>query len=97
MPSVGPALSSRSATSEQQAAAARLTRLAQETRAIYGRETCAGGEPAYPTWTDDVLALAALAQTSSESPAAGEAVAYRMLRKTVDGAWKGDSRGWWDG
>ena len=41
------------------AAAARLTRLAQETRAIYGQETSAGGEPAYPSWTDDVFALVA--------------------------------------
>lgn len=44
-------------TPELRAAAARLTRLAQETRAIYGQETCAGGEPAYPSWTDDALAL----------------------------------------
>ncbi|WP_338881502.1 hypothetical protein WHX56_13940 [Achromobacter veterisilvae] len=44
------------------AAAARLTKLAQETRAIYGQETHAGGEPTYPAWTDDVLLLAALAQ-----------------------------------
>ncbi|WP_258129199.1 hypothetical protein [Achromobacter anxifer] len=49
-------------TPELQAAAARLTKFAQETRAIYGRETCAGGEPAYPSWTDDVLALATVAQ-----------------------------------
>jgi hypothetical protein len=42
-----------------QAAAARLTKLAQETRAIYGQETSAGGEPAYPSWTDDVFALVA--------------------------------------
>ncbi|WP_054432440.1 hypothetical protein [Achromobacter sp. 2789STDY5608633] len=41
------------------AAAARLTKLAQETRAIYGQETSAGGEPAYPSWTDDVFALVA--------------------------------------
>lgn len=44
-----------------QAAAARLTKLAQETRAIYGQETSAGGEPAYPSWTDDVFALVAAA------------------------------------
>ncbi|MFM9895772.1 hypothetical protein [Achromobacter xylosoxidans] len=42
-----------------QAAAARLAKLAQETRAIYGQETSAGGEPAYPSWTDDVFALVA--------------------------------------
>jgi hypothetical protein len=83
MPSLGHAISSRSATSEQQAAAARLTKLAHETRAIYGRETCAGGEPAYPTWTDDVLALAALAQTSSESPAAGKAVRNAALEEAA--------------
>lgn len=41
------------------AAAARLTKLAQETRAIYGQETSAGGEPAYPSWIDDVFALVA--------------------------------------
>ncbi|MDT4824326.1 hypothetical protein FQZ97_575730 [compost metagenome] len=45
-----------------QAAAVRLTKLANETRAIYGQETCAGGEPAYPSWTDDVLVLADFAQ-----------------------------------
>ena len=44
-----------------QAAAVRLTKLAQETRAIYGQETSGGGEPAYPSWTGDVLLLAALA------------------------------------
>jgi hypothetical protein len=38
-----------------------LTKLAQETRAIYGQETSGGGEPAYPSWTGDVLLLAALA------------------------------------
>ncbi|CUI30259.1 hypothetical protein [Achromobacter xylosoxidans] len=48
-----------------QAAAARLTKLAQETRAIYGQETCAGGEPAYPSWTDDVFALVAAAAPAS--------------------------------
>ncbi|CAB3908791.1 hypothetical protein LMG3410_04715 [Achromobacter aegrifaciens] len=57
----GTAAVGRQPTPELQAAAARLTRLAKETRAIYGRETCAGGEPAYPSWTDDALALAALA------------------------------------
>ncbi|WP_313377960.1 hypothetical protein [Achromobacter insolitus] len=41
------------------AAVARLTKLARETRAIYGQETSAGGEPAYPSWTDDVFALVA--------------------------------------
>lgn len=48
-------------TQAHQAAAIRLTKLAQETRAIYGRETAGGGEPAYPAWTGDVLLLAALA------------------------------------
>lgn len=48
-------------THAHQAAALRLTKLAQETRAIYGRETSGGGEPAYPSWTGDVLLLASLA------------------------------------
>lgn len=43
---------------EVRTAAARLTKLAQETRAIYGQDTCAGGEPSYPAWTDDILTLA---------------------------------------
>lgn len=53
-------------TPELRAAAARLTRLAQETRAIYGQETCAGGEPAYPSWTDDVLTLAGHDQSQGD-------------------------------
>lgn len=51
---------------ELQAAAARLTKLAQETRAIYGQETYAGGEPGYPCWTEDALALAALVQRAGD-------------------------------
>ncbi|MBO1013459.1 hypothetical protein IPU70_07865 [Achromobacter sp. SD115] len=53
-------------TPELQAAAARLTKLARETRAIYGQEMCAGGEPAYPSWTDDVLALAGHARSKGD-------------------------------
>jgi hypothetical protein len=48
-------------THAHQAAAVRLTKLAQETRAIYGPETSGSGEPAYPSWTGDVLLLASLA------------------------------------
>ncbi len=48
------------------AAVARLTKLARETRAIYGQETSAGGEPAYPSWTDDVFALVAAPQASAD-------------------------------
>ncbi|WP_313461489.1 hypothetical protein [Achromobacter sp.] len=48
-------------THAHRAAAVRLTQLAKETRAIYGRETSGGGEPAYPSWTGDVLLLASLA------------------------------------
>lgn len=51
-------------TQDHQAAAVRLTKLAQETRAIYSRETFGGGEPVYPSWTGDVLLLAALAPTN---------------------------------
>jgi hypothetical protein len=53
---------------ELQAAATRLTKLAYETRTIYGQVTCAGGKPAYPTWTDDVLAIAGLVQTRGSAP-----------------------------
>lgn len=62
----GTAAASRQPPPELQAAAVRLTRLALETRAIYGQETCAGGEPAYPSWTDDVLALAGHAQNKGD-------------------------------
>ncbi|MGB3432429.1 hypothetical protein [Achromobacter sp.] len=62
----GTAAAGRQPTPELQAAAARLTRLARDTRAIYGQETCAGSEPAYPSWTDDVLALAGHAQSKGD-------------------------------
>lgn len=48
-------------TETHKAAAIRLTKLAQETRAIYGQETSGGGEPTYPSWTGDVLLLGELA------------------------------------
>jgi len=35
----------------------RLRALARDTRAQYGTETAAGGEPAYPAWVDDVAAV----------------------------------------
>ncbi|WP_175207182.1 hypothetical protein [Achromobacter anxifer] len=64
--SQGAVLTSQLPAPDLQAAATRLTKLAQETRAIYGQETCAGGEPGYPCWTDDALALAGLVRRAGD-------------------------------
>jgi hypothetical protein len=36
---------------------ARMRAMAQEAKRAYGTEMLAGGEPPYPTWTDDLLAI----------------------------------------
>lgn len=49
----------------------RLNALAAEALAQYHAEICAGGEPVYPTWVDDVAAVAeelARAQTTMHAP-----------------------------
>jgi hypothetical protein len=44
---------------------ARVRTLAEEARKQYDDELAAGGEPNYPQWIDDVLAVCELAESAS--------------------------------
>lgn len=52
-------------THDAQQSIARVRTLAEDARKQYGQEIAAGGEPTYPAWIDDVLAVCELAESTS--------------------------------
>lgn len=70
----------------------RLRALARDTRAQYGTETAAGGEPAYPAWVDDVTAVCdelerLLADATGLMPTDGHPIAGRVWFRASTHEW----------